>query len=71
VPLGLWHDSENNFGKQTIKLNSRSQVNITIPANSTIPNKTGEDSTTYGEDIVGYLQFADCIFSAISYVFAS
>lgn len=65
MPLALCHDSENNFGKQTIKLNSRSQENIVIPADSIHPNKTGEDSSTYGYDIVGYLQFADVMYSTL------
>ncbi len=66
IPLALCHDSENNFGKQTIKLNSRSQEDITIPADSVHPNKTGEDSATYGINVVGYLQFADVMFSVLS-----
>lgn len=66
IPLALCHDSENNFGKKKISLNSRSQETIIIPADSTHPNKTGEDGSTYGYDIVGYLQFADIMFSTFS-----
>lgn len=66
IPLALCHDSENNFGKQTIKLNSRSQEEVIIPADSVHPNKTGEDSATYGINVVGYLQFADVMFSVFS-----
>ena len=65
IPLALCHDSENNFGKKTIPLNSRSQETIVIPADSIHPNKTGEDSSTYGYDIVGYLQFADVMYSTL------
>lgn len=65
MPIALCHDSEDNFGKQTIKLNSRSQETIVIPADSIHPNKTGEDSSTYGYDIVGYLQFADVMYSTL------
>lgn len=65
IPLALCHDSENNFGKQEIPLNSRSQETITIPADSIHPNKTGEDSSIYGYDIVGYLQFADVMYSTL------
>lgn len=65
IPLALCHDSENNFGKKTIPLNSRSQEIIVIPADSIHPNKTGEDSSTYGYDIVGYLQFADVMYSTL------
>ena len=66
VPLALCHDSENNFGKQKISLNSRSKETIIIPADSIHPNKTGEDGSIYGYDIVGYLQFADIMFSTFS-----
>lgn len=66
IPLALCHDSENNFGKQKISLNSRSQEIIIIPADSIHPNKTGEDASIYGYDIVGYLQFADIMFSTFS-----
>ena len=66
VPLALCHDSENNFGRQTVRLNSRSQVEITIPADSVHPNKEGEDPDAYGPDVVGYLQFADVMFSVFS-----
>ena len=66
VPLALCHDSENNYGKQTISLNSRSQETVIIPADSVHPNKVGEDPETFGYDIVGYLQFADMIFSVLS-----
>ena len=66
VPLALCHDSEYNFGKQTIKLNSRSQIDVVIPADSIHPNKSGEDPKTYGYDVIGYLQFADVMFSVIS-----
>ena len=66
IPLALCHDSENNFGKQKISLNSRSQETIIIPADSIHPNKTGEDTSIYGYDIVGYLQFADIMFSTFS-----
>lgn len=66
IPLALCHDSDNNFGKQTVKLNSRSKETITIPHDSIHPNKTGEDGSTYGYDIVGYLQFADIMFSTFS-----
>lgn len=69
IPLALCHDSKNNFGKKTIPLNSRSQETIVIPADSIHPNKTGEDSSTYGYDIVGYLQFADVMFSVYSGLF--
>lgn len=65
IPLALCHDSENNFGKKTIPLNSRSQETIVIPADSIHPNKTGEDSSTYGYNIVGYLQFADVMYSTL------
>lgn len=65
IPLALCHDSENNFGKQKISLNSRSRETIIIPAESIHPNKTGEDSSTYGYDIVGYLQFADVMYSVL------
>lgn len=65
IPLALCHDSENNFGKQKISLNSRSKETIIIPADSIHPNKTGEDSSTYGYDIVGYLQFADVMYSTL------
>ena len=71
VPLALCHDSENNFGKQTIKLNSRSNIDITIPADSIHPNRDGEDVNTYGYSAIGYLQFADVIFSVISGVAAA
>lgn len=66
IPLALCHDSENNFGKQKISLNSRSKETIIIPADSIHPNKTGEDASIYGYDIVGYLQFADIMFSTFS-----
>lgn len=66
IPLALCHDSDNNFGKQTVKLNSRSKETITIPHDSIHPNKAGEDGSTYGYDIVGYLQFADIMFSTFS-----
>ena len=66
IPLALCHDSENNFGKQKISLNSRSQEIIIIPADSIHPNKTGEDASIYGYDIVGYLQIADIMFSTFS-----
>lgn len=66
IPLALCHDSENNFGKQKISLNSRSKETIIIPADSIHPNKTGEDASIYGHDIVGYLQFADIMFSTFS-----
>lgn len=66
IPLALCHDSENNFGKQKISLNSRSKETIIIPADSIHPNKTGEDTSIYGYDIVGYLQFADIMFSTFS-----
>lgn len=66
VPLALCHDSENNFGKKKISLNSRSKETIIIPADSIHPNKTGEDGSIYGYDIVGYLQFADIMFSTFS-----
>lgn len=66
IPLALCHDSENNFGKQKISLNSRSKETIIIPADSIHPNKTGEDGSIYGYDIVGYLQFADIMFSTFS-----
>ena len=66
IPLALCHDSENNFGKQKISLNSRSKETIIIPADSSHPNKTGEDASIYGNDIVGYLQFADIMFSTFS-----
>ena len=39
---------------------------IFIPADSIHPNKTGEDASIYGYDIVGYLQFADIMFSTFS-----
>lgn len=65
IPLALCHDSENNFGKQKISLNSRSKETIIIPADSIHPNKTGEDSSTYAYDIVGYLQFADVMYSTL------
>ena len=66
IPLALCHDSENNFGKQKISLNSRSKETIIIPADSIHPNKTGEDTSIYGYDVVGYLQFADIMFSTFS-----
>lgn len=66
IPLALCHDNENNFGKQKISLNSRSKETIIIPADSIHPNKTGEDASIYGYDIVGYLQFADIMFSTFS-----
>lgn len=66
IPLALCHDSENNFGKQKISLNSRSKETIIIPADSIHPNKTGEDASIYGYDVVGYLQFADIMFSTFS-----
>ena len=66
VPLALCHDSEYNYGKQTVPLNSRSQESVVIPADSVHPNKNGEDPETFGYDIVGYLQFADAIFSVLS-----
>ena len=66
IPLALCHDSENNFGKQKISLNSRSKETIIIPADSIHPNKTGEDGSIYGYDVVGYLQFADIMFSTFS-----
>lgn len=66
IPLALCHDSEYNFGKQKISLNSRSKETIIIPADSIHPNKTGEDASIYGYDIVGYLQFADIMFSTFS-----
>lgn len=65
MPIALCHDSENNFGKQTIKLNSRSKETVSIPADSIHPNKTGEDGSIYGYDIVGYLQFADVMYSTL------
>lgn len=65
MPIALCHDSENNFGKQTIKLNSRSKETVSIPADSIHPNKTGEDASIYGYDIVGYLQFADVMYSTL------
>lgn len=66
IPLALCHDSANNFGKQQVPLNSRSKEMINVPDDSVHPNKAGEDSATYGYDIVGYLQFADVIYSVIS-----
>ena len=66
VPLALCHDSENNFGVQKIKLNSRSQEEIEIPYESIHPTKAGEDPSVYGYNIVGYLQFADVMFSVYS-----
>lgn len=66
IPLALCHDSENNFGKQKISLNSRSKETIIIPADSIHPNKTGEDTSIYGYDVVGFLQFADIMFSTFS-----
>lgn len=65
MPIALCHDSENNFGKQTIKLNSRSKETVSIPADSIHPNKTGEDASIYGYDVVGYLQFADVMYSTL------
>lgn len=65
MPIAFCHDSENNFGKQTIKLNSRSKETVSIPADSIHPNKTGEDASIYGYDIVGYLQFADVMYSTL------
>lgn len=63
IPLALCHDSENNFGKQSVALNSRSQEKIYVPSDSIHPNKHGEDASTYGYDVVGYLQFADVMWS--------
>lgn len=45
---------------------SLKEETIIIPADSIHPNKTGEDASIYGYDIVGYLQFADIMFSAFS-----
>lgn len=62
IPLALCHDSENNFGHQSVPLNSRSKVMIDAPSDSIHPNKDNQPAEE-GYDIVGYLQFADVMWS--------
>lgn len=56
IPIALTHDSAHNYSAQSIKANPRSEEMITVQNESVHPTESG------------YLQFADMIYSAISYV---
>lgn len=56
IPIALTHDSAHNYSTQSIKANPRSEEMITVQNESVHPTESG------------YLQFADMIYSAISYV---